>query len=146
MPVFGIICVDLRQLPQKCPLSSASMCWYALSASLFYIARNRPYKVSAISMGLFLSGMSPASSASVHGAGMLASSSSSFSRQGRGARPRASRDTPNAASCPSPPLPPPHFGRGEARHEQRGVRVRKTCPTPPRRRLRRGRTAIEIRW
>ena len=52
--------------------------WYALSASLFCVARNHPYEVSAISMGAFLSATSPASSSSVHGAGMLASSSSSY--------------------------------------------------------------------
>ena len=69
-----LISVSFRR---NASLSSASMCRYALSASLFCVARNRPYKVLAISMGVFLSATSPALSAFVHGAGMLTSSSSS---------------------------------------------------------------------
>jgi hypothetical protein len=41
------------------------MGWNDLSASLFCVARNRPYEVLAISMGAFFSATSPALLASV---------------------------------------------------------------------------------
>ena len=59
-------------LLMKASLSAASICWKARLASLFCVARNRPYEVTAISMGAFVSATIPASSASVHGARMLA--------------------------------------------------------------------------
>ena len=107
----ALISVRLRRTAS---LSAASMCWKARLASLFCVAKNRPFNVSAILMGAFVSAASPTSSASVHGAGMLASSFSppsanySFLRQSRtGAWPCALCDTPHTTSCPSPTLQNP---------------------------------------
>jgi len=47
--------ISVSFLRNASSLSSVSMCWYALTASFFCVARNRPYKMSAILMGAFLS-------------------------------------------------------------------------------------------
>ena len=64
----------LCHLPLEVTFSSSDIFWYARSASLFCCAKKRPYEVSAISMGAFLSASSSVWSFSVHGAGILTSS------------------------------------------------------------------------
>ena len=58
----------------KISFSAADIFWYARSTSLFFCSSNQPYAVSHISIGASLSATSSASSISVHGAGILASS------------------------------------------------------------------------
>ena len=61
----------------KISFSAANIFWYARSTSLFFCSSKCPYAVSHIAMGASLSAMSSALSILVHGAGILASSTTS---------------------------------------------------------------------
>jgi hypothetical protein len=79
-----VVFAHRRHLPCQSPQASARtslfprgvIFWYAHSMPLFFCSLNRPYTVSLISMGAFLSTLSSTWLISVHGARMLISSAS----------------------------------------------------------------------